>query len=163
VNDGRGPGILVEIAANVGEVVKTFGKTTGIADDGGATARASASHTVPMVVRTSAPNTRVPNASLFNLRGGVGGYLIETDPRFASYRNWLSSDYLLNNLGQDPNNILKRLGDGFYEQKLIREQVAQLTGYRYLDGFSNDDDQYAALMNAGATFADSTVCARASH
>jgi filamentous hemagglutinin len=153
VNDGRGPGVLIEIAANVGEVVKTFSKTTGTADDSGATARASASHTVPMVVRTSAPNTRVPNASLFNLRGGIAGYLIETDPRFASYRAWLSSDYLLNNFGLDPNNILKRLGDGFYEQKLIREQVAQLTGYRYLEGFSNDDDQYAALMDAGATFA----------
>jgi filamentous hemagglutinin len=45
------------------------------------------------------------------------------------------------------------LGDGFYEQKLIREQVAQLTGYRYLEGFNNDEDQYTALMNAGATFA----------
>ena len=81
------------------------------------------------------------------------GYLVETDPRFANYRNWLSSDYLLNSLGLDPNNILKRLGDGFYEQKLIREQVAQLTGYRYLDGFNSDEDQYTALMNAGATFA----------
>ncbi|MGK6310279.1 hypothetical protein ACMGEZ_24010 [Variovorax sp. DT-64] len=47
----------------------------------------------------------------------------------------------------------KRLGDGFYEQKLIREQIAQLTGYRYLDGFQNDEEQYAALMSAGATFA----------
>jgi filamentous hemagglutinin len=77
VNDGRGPGILVEIAANVGEVVKTFGKTTGIADDGGATARASASQAVSMVVRTSMPNTSVPNASLFNIHAGPGGYLIE--------------------------------------------------------------------------------------
>lgn len=45
------------------------------------------------------------------------------------------------------------MGDGFYEQKLIREQIAQLTGYRYLDGFQNDEEQYAALMSAGATFA----------
>jgi filamentous hemagglutinin len=35
----------------------------------------------------------------------------------------------------------------------VREQVAQLTGYRYLGRFQNDETQYAALMNAGATFA----------
>ncbi|MET3497529.1 two-partner secretion domain-containing protein, partial [Variovorax boronicumulans] len=106
------------------------------------------------VVRTSVPNTAIPSASLFRTPTNPSSrYLIETDPRFANYRNWLSSDYLLNNLGLDPNNTLKRLGDGFYEQRLIREQVAQLTGYRYLDGFDSDDAQYAALMNAGVTFA----------
>ncbi|MGJ7488890.1 filamentous hemagglutinin N-terminal domain-containing protein [Variovorax sp. ZT4R33] len=106
-----------------------------------------------MVVRTSAPNASIPSASLFNTTG-TGHYLIETDPRFANQRKWLSSDYLLNNLGLDPNNILKRLGDGFYEQQLIRQQVAQLTGYRYLEGFNSDEAQYNALMNAGVTFAE---------
>ncbi|BEP66769.1 hypothetical protein GmRootV35_12830 [Variovorax sp. V35] len=116
------------------------GGTTGVA---GAT-----------IVRTSVPNTAVPSASLFRtLTNPSSHYLIETDPRFANYRNWLSSDYLLNNLGLDPNNTLKRLGDGFYEQRLIREQVAQLTGFRFLDGFESDDAQYTALMNAGVTFA----------
>lgn len=106
------------------------------------------------VVRTSVPNVSVPSASLFRtLANPSSRYLIETDPRFANYRNWLSSDYLLNNLGLDPNTTLKRLGDGFYEERLIREQVAQLTGYRYLDGFNDDDAQYMALMNAGVTFA----------
>jgi len=179
VSGGNGPGAIVEVAASVGEVMKTDGRsvgssagssgpggtapmeagvgTTTVAANGSAqgtasSAQAGASRTIPMVVRTSAPSTGIPNASLFSLRTS-GGYLIETDPRFANYRNWLSSDYLLNNLGLDPNNTLKRLGDGFYEQKLIREQVAKLTGYRYLEGFSNDDDQYTALMNAGATFA----------
>ncbi|MBB4223937.1 two-partner secretion domain-containing protein [Variovorax guangxiensis] len=106
------------------------------------------------VVRTSVPNVGIPSASLFRtLADPSSRYLIETDPRFANYRNWLSSDYLLNNLGLDPNTTLKRLGDGFYEERLIREQVAQLTGYRYLDGFTDDDAQYTALMNAGAAFA----------
>ncbi|SFQ75401.1 filamentous hemagglutinin, partial [Variovorax sp. OK605] len=106
------------------------------------------------VVRTSVPDVTLPSASLFRTLADVSGrYLVETDPRFANYRNWLSSDYLLNNLGLNPDATLKRLGDGFYEQRLVREQVAQLTGYRYLDGFQNDETQYAALMNAGATFA----------
>ena len=110
--------------------------------------------TAPTVIRTSVPNATVPTASLFTTHPGSSSrYLIETDPRFANYRAWLSSDYLLNNLGLDPNNTLKRLGDGFYEQRLIREQVAQLTGFRYLDGFESDEVQYTALMNAGVTFA----------
>ncbi|WP_309903626.1 DUF637 domain-containing protein [Variovorax soli] len=107
-----------------------------------------------LVVRTSAPDPTLPAASLFASRPEAGSrYLVETDPRFANHRQWLSSDYLLDNLGLDPNITQKRLGDGFYEQRLIREQVAQLTGHRFLDGFQDDDAQYAALMNAGATFA----------
>lgn len=139
---------IVEVAANVGTVLGTGGSGAGAS---GGTSTGS-TQTVPTVVRTSTPNLNVPQASLFRTQA-AGKYLIETDPRFANYRNWLSSDYLLNSVGLDPNNTLKRLGDGFYEQQLIREQVAQLTGYRYLDGFNNDEDQYAALMNAGATFA----------
>jgi len=41
---------------------------------------------------------------------------------------------------------MKRLGDGFYEQRLIREQIAQLTGLRFLTGYSSDETQYQALM-----------------
>ncbi len=105
------------------------------------------------VIRTTIPNLGLPNASLYRLApNAYSPYLIETDPRFANYRNWLGSDYLLNQLGLDPNITLKRLGDGFYEQQLIDQQVSQLTGGRYLDGYGNGQDEYAALMNAGATF-----------
>ncbi|MBC7682381.1 MAG: hemagglutinin repeat-containing protein, partial [Ferruginibacter sp.] len=82
-----------------------------------------------------------------------GRYLVETDPRFTNLRQWLSSDYLLNALGYAPASVHKRLGDGFYEQQLIDQQVIQLTGQRRLGGFDNNQDQYSALMNAGATFA----------
>ncbi|MEF9388761.1 S-layer family protein, partial [Ralstonia solanacearum species complex bacterium KE056] len=88
-----------------------------------------------LVVRTGGVNTTLPNTSLFHLNPSPGGsYLVETDPRFASYRTWLSSDYMLTQLRSDPALTQKRLGDGFYEQKLVREQVAQLTGRRFLDG-----------------------------
>ncbi|QGL26300.1 hypothetical protein GJV52_12645 [Neisseria brasiliensis] len=54
----------------------------------------------------------------------------------------------------NPDDTLhKRLGDGYYEQKLVNEQVARLTGYRRLDGYSNDEEQFKALMEAGITFA----------
>jgi filamentous hemagglutinin len=47
---------------------------------------------------------------------------------------------------------LKRLGDGYYEQRLIREQVVALTGQRYLDGYTSDEQQFKALMDQGITF-----------
>ncbi len=152
-NGGQGVVTIVEVPANVGMVVQPGGRKAGEAVGDKSNASASTSQTIPMVVRTSTPRTAVPQASLFNLNSGPRGYLVETDPRFANYRAWLSSDYLLSNLGLDPNTTLKRLGDGFYEQKLIREQVAQLTGYGYLGSHTNDEAQYTALMNSGATFA----------
>ena len=52
----------------------------------------------------------------------------------------------------DPAFQLKRLGDGFYEQQLINDQVLTLTGRRYLTGYINAEEQYRALMNAGVLF-----------
>lgn len=109
---------------------------------------------VPLVVRTAALPATATNSSLFaRAPDPASGYLIETDPRFADSRQWLSSDHLLSALGADPAATQKRLGDGFYEQRLVREQVAQLTGRRFLDGYADDQDQYRALMASGAAFA----------
>ncbi|MBU0751965.1 MAG: S-layer family protein [Gammaproteobacteria bacterium] len=60
---------------------------------------------------------------------------------------------MLQALALDPALTQKRLGDGFYEQKLIREQVASLTGWRFLDGYASDEAQYRALMEQGVLFA----------
>lgn len=108
----------------------------------------------PTVIRSAGVNTDIPDSSLFKMGPGAGQYLIETDPRFANYRNWLSSDYLLRQMGFDPATVHKRLGDGFYEQKLVREQIAQLTGRRFLDGYASDEEQYQALLESGATYAE---------
>ncbi|CAK7020037.1 MAG: hypothetical protein MESAZ_02481 [Saezia sanguinis] len=97
---------------------------------------------------------QLPTSSLYQINPNANGnYLIETDPRFANYGTWLTSDYMLEALGLDPARTQKRLGDGFYEQQLIREQIGQLTGYRYLAGYTSDEEQYKALMNAGVEFA----------
>ncbi|MDO9437081.1 MAG: S-layer family protein, partial [Hydrogenophaga sp.] len=79
--------------------------------------------------------------------------LIATDPLFANGRQWLGSDHLLSALALDFGQLQKRLGDGFYEQRLIREQVGQLTGQRFLGDYRDDEAQFLALMNAGLTFA----------
>ncbi len=60
---------------------------------------------------------------------------------------------MLNQLQLDPAAAQKRLGDGFYEQRLIQQQITQLTGLRYLAGFQSDEEQYKALMSAGISFA----------
>ena len=105
-------------------------------------------------IRTGGPSLDLPNNSLFTTAPeSTSGYLIETDPRFASYRTWLSSDYMLDRLQVDPALTQQRLGDGFYEQKLIREQIAQLTGRRFLDGYADDELQYRALIDNAVTVA----------
>jgi filamentous hemagglutinin len=92
-------------------------------------------------------------SSLFQPAPPNRNVLIETDPRFTQHRAWLGSDYLLDRLAHDPSATLKRLGDGFHEQKLVREQVAELTGRRFLPGHGNDEAQFMALMDAGIAHA----------
>ncbi|WP_051901482.1 hemagglutinin repeat-containing protein [Methylotenera sp. L2L1] len=105
---------------------------------------------------TTVTSAAVPvvTSSLFQPSPDVAAsYLIESNPRFTNYRTWLSSDYMLSQLASDPATMQKRLGDGFYEQKLIREQINQLTGRRFLAGYTSDEAQYQALMDNGITTA----------
>ena len=106
------------------------------------------------MIRTGAVDTRVPSNSLFSVTPTSNSqYLIETDPNFSDYRKWLSSDYMLKLVDYDPGVVQKRLGDGFYEQNLIRSEVTALTGKRFLSGYYSDEDQYQALMNNAVAFA----------
>ena len=96
----------------------------------------------------------IPDSSLYQLHPEeTAKYLIETDPAFTNKKNFLSSDYMYNQLLWDNDKVNKRLGDGFYEQELIRNQVTQLTGMRYFNGYSNDEEEYKALMDAGIAYA----------
>ncbi|MCG6574491.1 hypothetical protein EGM97_07220, partial [Pseudomonas sp. AF32] len=74
-------------------------------------------------------------------------YLIETNPALTDMRRFMSSDYLLTNLGYDPDDAAKRLGDGFYEQRLIQQAVIARTGQRFLDGQTSDEGMFKYLMN----------------
>ncbi|WP_211455204.1 hemagglutinin repeat-containing protein [Collimonas antrihumi] len=100
------------------------------------------------------PNLTLPNSQLFPItQNPNAGYLIETDPKFTNYGNFISSNYMLERLGIDPMAAQKRLGDGFYEQKLINDQIAELTGKRFLGSYTSNEAQYAALMDAGVSYA----------
>nr|WP_314741257.1 S-layer family protein [uncultured Haemophilus sp.] len=106
------------------------------------------------LVRTHLENVRLPEASLYKINPDApSGFVVETDPRFTNKRQWLSSDYMFNALRYNHDNVHKRLGDGFYEQRLVNEQVHQLTGRRFIEGYQNDLEQYKALMNSGVKYA----------
>ncbi|WP_198158123.1 hemagglutinin repeat-containing protein [Achromobacter spanius] len=52
-----------------------------------------------------------------------------------------------------PSGQPRRLGDGFYEQKLVADQILATTGQRFLEGFGDNDSQYKQLLANGAQFA----------
>ncbi|MFQ3039108.1 hemagglutinin repeat-containing protein [Neisseria cinerea] len=118
-----------------------------------AAADAATAAVAPPRIKSPDGSFSLPESSLYTVRPDRPGYLVETDPAYADYRTWLGSDYMLKALQTDPNRTHKRLGDGYYEQRLINEQIARLTGYRRLDGYPNDEAQFQALMDAGISFA----------
>ncbi|MGM9518065.1 MAG: hemagglutinin repeat-containing protein [Acidaminococcus sp.] len=83
-------------------------------------------------------------------------YLMETDPKFTSRKQFLSSDYFFQKLQWDPDKVPKRLGDGFYEGMLVRQQILDRTGNRYLEGYSDEESEFRALMDAGVLYAQKT-------
>ncbi|WP_428633992.1 hemagglutinin repeat-containing protein [Sedimenticola sp.] len=78
-------------------------------------------------------------------------YLIETNPEFALKSNFLSSDYFLENIGFEAESTFsttRRLGDAFYENKLVRESILEQTGRRFLTSeITDDNQQYKYLMD----------------
>lgn len=96
----------------------------------------------------------VPGNGLYTLHPeSTSRYLVETDPRFTQYANFISSDYMLSRLGLKPETTLKRLGDGFYEQQLVREQLIKQRGTASIGQYASLNDEYQALLEAGVAYA----------
>lgn len=126
-------------------------RDTGIGD----TQAATAPQTVSMLPGAHSGVT-LPQSGLYTIHTDPGSsYLVETDPRFTQYGQFISSDYMLQQLHVDTRNIEKRLGDGFYEQQQVLDQIASLTGRRFLDDNTDALAQYRDLMNGGAQVAQS--------
>jgi len=81
-------------------------------------------------------------------------YLIESNPELTSLKSFLSSDYLLDQLGYDPDQTQKRLGDGLYEQRLLQQAVVARTGQRYIDGMTSDESLFKYLMDNAIAYKD---------
>lgn len=121
---------------------------------------ASGSTTVPalqsVASATGALSITLPTSGMYSIHSAPGQpYLVVTDPRLTSYTNFISSDYMLGQLNLNPASIEKRLGDGMYEQQMVRNQITQLTGRTFLPGYASAEDEYRALMTNGANYAKS--------
>ncbi|QMT13702.1 hemagglutinin repeat-containing protein (plasmid) [Ralstonia solanacearum] len=128
--------------------------TSTVAAPAGSTVSAgTAAVTVPnssAVIRTVTPNLTLPNNALYRIVRDPGSrVLVETDPRFTNFRQWSSSDVMLSQFRNDPGATLKRIGDGFYEQQLIQQQIIRATGQRFIGDYTNNEDEYKALLAAG--------------
>ncbi|MFW1736999.1 hemagglutinin repeat-containing protein [Acinetobacter sp. ULE_I046] len=148
-----------DLNLSVGQTSQKQGDAAGQAQANNFTQQANApseaDESTQYEIRTlQSTEIKVPNSALYRVNANSkAGYLVETDPSFTNYKTWLSSDYMLDALGLDPALQQKRLADGLYEQRLVQDQIANLTGYRFLEGYANDDEQYKALMNNGVSFA----------
>ncbi|WP_448645434.1 two-partner secretion domain-containing protein [Pseudomonas mediterranea] len=102
--------------------------------------------TAPQVT-ANGPATRVTGLPNTTAPSNAHKYLIETNPVLTELKSFMSSDYLLQNLGYDPDQSAKRLGDGLYEQRLIQQAVVARTGQRFIDGQTTDEGLFKYLMN----------------
>lgn len=103
-------------------------------------------------VQDSAIN--IPNSALYIINADDPNLpLIQTDPAFTNYKQWLGSDYMLKALQSDPNHIHKRLSDGYGEQTRIKDQYYLLTGRHINTDYRSNEEAYKALMDNGITAA----------
>lgn len=96
---------------------------------------------------------KLPTQAIYNIHPDItANALIETDSAFTNRKKFVSSEYMLNALANDPDRRMKRLGDGFYEQGLINSQILAATGKPYLEGYIDNESEYKALLEAGISY-----------
>ncbi|WP_086005427.1 hemagglutinin repeat-containing protein [Ralstonia pseudosolanacearum] len=145
-------GGTASVAVPTGGAIHTVSSTVA-APAGSTVSAGTTAVTVPnsgAVIRTVVPNLTLPNNALYRVVRDPGSrVLVETDPRFTNFRQWTSSDVMLSQFRNDPGATLKRIGDGFYEQQLIQQQIIRATGQRFIGDYTNNEDEYKALLAAG--------------
>ncbi|MBO7865700.1 hemagglutinin repeat-containing protein [Burkholderia pseudomallei] len=101
-------------------------------------------------------NLTIPQGGLFKpTTAPNASYVIETNPAFTNQKNFISSDYFFQQLGVDLTHIPKRLGDGFYEQQLVRNEITALTGKAVLGPYTDIQSMYESLLASGAALSKS--------
>ena len=89
---------------------------------------------------------------------GIGGvtyqpdptanYLIESNPLFADFGTFISSDYMIGILNIDSESIMKRLGDGYVETQFINKQLIAAQGsLQYYNNSQDLTSLYQQLMD----------------
>ncbi|WP_273828685.1 two-partner secretion domain-containing protein [Pseudomonas sp. SBT1-2] len=116
----------------------------GNVSTGGVPAVANPAVATPVASQAVARVQGVPDSSF---KPNPQKYLIETNPVLTDLKQFMSSDYLLAGLGYDPDISAKRLGDGFYEQRLVQQAITARTGQAFLAGQNSNEAQFKYLMN----------------
>lgn len=133
----RTPSVVQAVASTVDVNVPVKPAGPGMKDRGN-DAKESID-TRPVTRVTGLPDTKAPS--------NAHKYLIETNPVLTDLKSFMSSDYLLEKLGYDPDQSAKRLGDGLYEQRLIQQAVTARTGQAFIDGQTSNEGMFKYLMN----------------
>ncbi|MDT3312751.1 hemagglutinin repeat-containing protein [Pseudomonas sp. rhizo66] len=133
----RTPSMVQAVASNVDAKVPESSVGTGKPGRGNDIKESI--DTRPVTRVTGLPDTTAPS--------NPHKYLIETNPVLTDLKSFMSSDYLLEKLGYNPDQSAKRLGDGLYEQRLIQQAVTARTGQAFLDGQTSNEGMFKYLMN----------------
>ncbi|WP_349016826.1 DUF637 domain-containing protein, partial [Pseudomonas sp. PS01299] len=133
----RTPSIVQAVASTVDVNVPVKPAGPGMKDRGNDAMESI--DTRPVTRVTGLPDTKAPS--------NAHKYLIETNPVLTDLKSFMSSDYLLEKLGYDPDQSAKRLGDGLYEQRLIQQAVTARTGQAFIDGQTSNEGMFKYLMN----------------
>lgn len=133
----RTPSVVQAVASTVDVNVPVKPAGPGMKDRGNDAMESI--DTRPVTRVTGLPDTKAPSSA--------HKYLIETNPVLTDLKSFMSSDYLLEKLGYDPDQSAKRLGDGLYEQRLIQQAVTARTGQAFIDGQTSNEGMFKYLMN----------------
>ena len=145
----RGAGAAVDVVRGAGPSIA--GGELNLVDGDASLGHLPAARLGAQVIRTIPPSAMLPNNALYRSVADPGSrYLIETDPAYTQFNRWISSDTMLQAMSVEPEAVLKRIGDGFYEQQLVTQQVMTLTGQRFVGDYRDNQTQYAALLKNGA-------------
>lgn len=74
-------------------------------------------------------------------------YIVETDPAYTDKKTFLSSDYFFHQMQYDPDRLAKRLGDGYYESRIVRNRLMKIYGR------PAEKNEYKELMDAAVRWA----------
>ncbi|AKG16911.1 two-partner secretion domain-containing protein [Moraxella bovoculi] len=92
----------------------------------------------------------IPTSALYTINADSPNQpLIQTDPAFTNYKQWLSSDYMLKALQSDPNHNHKHLFHGYGEQQRIKDEYYLLTGRHINTDYRSNEEAFKQLMDNG--------------
>ena len=94
-----------------------------------------------------------PNGVFVVTQNPDANFLIEANPAFG-LNALFGSDYLLIRLGHDPDEF-RRLGDNNFELQLLRQQLIEQFGLRFIiEDASSEDDQFRILLENASNVAE---------